>query len=281
MLEDAGDPAHVRNDFRGAYLGDGGSSAVRSRLGVRALRRRDLRPSRACRRRGDAGRAARRCWPTSPPPIAQGLADRTQRRFFSDGTLPEDVVVDRDTTGAEVMRDARDSLPYGLPRAAAPRARGDGRRALRLRRRPSRGGAGRRARKRRLLAYLRVPGRVRFFLDRAVYHDTRPRAAARDRRLRAPGSIDHLFRAEIHLDVEAGAVAVSVDGRARRRARAARCGVYAEDARRRRRAVRARAGLGDAGDASRSPPGPAGSRRCCGARTTAGELVAVAEQPIL
>ena len=26
VLEDAGDPAHVRNDFRGAYLADGGSS---------------------------------------------------------------------------------------------------------------------------------------------------------------------------------------------------------------------------------------------------------------
>ena len=26
VLEDAGDPAHVRNDFRGAYMSDGGSS---------------------------------------------------------------------------------------------------------------------------------------------------------------------------------------------------------------------------------------------------------------
>src|SRR6185503_14284179 len=46
----------------------------------------------------------------------QGLADRTQRRFFSDGTIPEDAVVERDTTAAEVVRDARASLPYSYPR---------------------------------------------------------------------------------------------------------------------------------------------------------------------
>ena len=32
----------------------------------------------------------------------QGLADRTQRRFYSAGTVPEDGVVDRDTTSHEV-----------------------------------------------------------------------------------------------------------------------------------------------------------------------------------
>ena len=44
VLEDAGEPAHVRNDYRRAFLATAGAEPLRSRLGVRALRRRDLRP---------------------------------------------------------------------------------------------------------------------------------------------------------------------------------------------------------------------------------------------
>ena len=55
------------------------------------------------------------------------------------------------------------------------------------------------AHKRRLLAYLRVPGRVRFFLDRAVYRDS-ARALLPEIGAYAAGLVNHLFRADIHLE---------------------------------------------------------------------------------
>src|SRR5262249_21401729 len=101
----------------------------------------------------------------------QGLADRTQRRFFSDGTLPEDAVVEADTTAADVLKDARGRLDYGLPglprldlhamgerRYVYAMAAGPGER---LTTKIPRGTAAR-AGARRVLGYERVPGRVRF-----------------------------------------------------------------------------------------------------------------------
>ena len=58
------------------------------------------------------------------------------------------------------MRDARGSLAYGLPRLPRLELRTLGQRRYAF------------EGKRRLLAYERVPGRVRFFLDDAVYADT-------------------------------------------------------------------------------------------------------------
>ena len=164
VLEDAGDPAHVRNDFRAAYLDDGGSSVFDR--GSRFERY-------VAETFGQAGVPAP-ATPVDRPTVlayltaadAQGLADRTQRRFFSDGTLPDSVVVDHETTGAEVMRDARASLPYGLP--TVPHldlaTMGD----VHYVYAPAEPGAPAAAPKRRLLAYLRLPGRVRFFLDRPL-----------------------------------------------------------------------------------------------------------------
>ena len=176
------------------------------------------------------------------------------------------------------MRDARASLPYGLPARAAPGPRGDRRRALRLRAAPSPGRPSGRAASAASLAYLRVPGRVRFFLDRAVYHDT-ARALLPEIGGYAAGLVDHLFRAEIHLEVEAGAVGVSVDRRARRRARG-----------RRARLRRGRRGQAPRVRRRRRPPTtpraltiPAGTRRIAAVlrgADDAGELVAVAEQPV-
>ena len=45
----------------------------------------------------------------------EGLADRTQRRFFSEGTLPEDVPVDAASTPKDVVDAARASLDYPRP----------------------------------------------------------------------------------------------------------------------------------------------------------------------
>ena len=113
VLEDAGDPAHVRNDFSGAYMRAGGGSPFDRGSSYERF---------VAETFGQSGVPAP-ATPVNRPNVlayitaadAQGLADRTQRRFFSDGTLPSDVIVDRETTPAEVLRDARDALPYGLP----------------------------------------------------------------------------------------------------------------------------------------------------------------------
>ncbi len=123
-----------------------------------------------------------------------------------------------------------------------------------------------------------MPGRVRFFLDRAVYHDT-ARALLPEIGAYAAGLVDHLFRADIHLDVEDGAVAVSVTG-ARGSVAAGRVRVYAEDAAGRRSAI----GAVPAAATAATLTIPAGTRRIAAVlrgEDDAGELVAVAEQPVL
>ncbi len=278
VLEDAGDPAHVRNDFRGAYMRAGGSSpfdrgSSYERYVADAFGRTGV-PAPA----GPVDRPNVMAYITAAD--AQGLADRTQRRFFSDGTLPADVVVDRETTPAEVMHDARASLTYGLPSvphldlaamgdvhyAYAPAAADAG---------PD-GAVDSAAKRRRLVAYLRVPGRVRFFLDGAVYHDT---AAALLPEIGgyAAGLVDHLFRAEIKLDVAAGAVQVQVAG-TRGAVTGAEVRLYADDASGKRRAF----GSVPA-DVGGRVTIPAGARRIAAVlRGTdgAGELVAVSEAPV-
>ena len=113
VLEDAGNPAQVRNDFRAAYLrGHSGSPFDRTSPFERAVA--DLfGVGGVPAPRAVVHRANVRAFFTDGD--GQGLADRTQRRFFSDGTVPEDGIVDRDTTPAEVVRAARESLTYALP----------------------------------------------------------------------------------------------------------------------------------------------------------------------
>ena len=187
--------------------------------------------------------------------------------------LPDSVVVDRETTGAEVMRDARAALPYGLP--TVPHldlaAMGDVHYAYA----PPEPGAPAGAARRRLLAYLRVPGRVRFFLDPAVYHDT-ARALLPEIGAYAAGLVNHLFRAEIRLEVANGAVAVSVAG-ARGEVRKGAVRVYADDASGKRRAI----GAVPASATPQSLTIPAGTRRIAAVlrgEDDAGELVAVSER---
>ena len=266
VVEDAGDPAHVRNDFRGSSLFDRGSPIERY----------------VAETFGQAGVPAAATPVVRPTVMAyitaadrQGLADRTQRRFFSDGTLPEPVVVDRLTTGSEVMRDARESLPYALP--TVPHldlaAMGDVHYAYAL---PEEGGQP--ANKRRLLAYLRVPGRVKFFLDRAVYHDS-ARALLPEIGAYAAGLIDHLFRAEIHLQIKDGNVAVSVTDRGGL-VRRGEVRLYVDDAAGHRKAF----GSVSASTTPSTLTIPAGGRRIAAVlrgEDDAGELVAAAEQPVL
>jgi hypothetical protein len=264
----------VRNDFRGAYLGKGGASPfdrgsaferyvadAYGRMGLPAPAAPVVRPSVMAFITGADG---------------EGLADRTQRRFFSDGSLPEDAVVDRDTTGAEVMKDARASLPYAYPKLPRLELKVMGKRqyALASDATASEGG---RARRRRLLAYERVPGRVRFFLDEAVYADS-ARVLLPEIAAYGAGLIDHLFRGEIQLEADAAGVTVSLTG-TRGQPRGGAIKVFAE------------AGDGTRREIGTTPPSstesklaiPVGTRRIAAVfrgQDDAGTLVAVAETPV-
>ena len=134
------------------------------------------------------------------------------------------------------------------------------------------------AHKRRLLTYLRVPGRVKFFLDRAVYRDS-ARALLPEIGGYAAGLVDHLFRADIHLESKAGSVSVSVTD-ARGTVRKGEVRLYADDA------AGHRVGFGSvpASATSTTVTIPGGARRIAAVlrgEDDAGELVAVAEQPVL
>jgi hypothetical protein len=261
ILEDAGEPAHVRNDYRRAYLGTLGPSPfdrgspfeqyvaeTYGRMGVPV----DVKP---------AQRPNVMAFITAAD--GQGLADRTQRRFFSDGSLPEDTIVDRGTTAGEVMVDARGSLPYAYPRL--PR--------LELKLMGGRHYAYTKDR-RRLLAYERVPGRVRFFLDQAVYADT-ARVLLPEIAGYGAGLIDHLFRAEIRIESGDGGAQLSVAG-AQGAVRKGEIRVFAEDA------AGARRPLATVQPGARVTI-PAGTRRLAAVlrgEDDAGEFVAVGEAPV-
>ena len=159
-------------------------------------------------------------------PDGQGLADRTQRRFFSEGTLPDDGVIDYDTTAADVTREARASLVYSLPTVPRLELREPGlRRYVTLPDGPN--GAAR-----KVLGYERVPGRVRFFLDGHVFADT-ARTLLPEIGGYAAGLIDHLFRAEITLARDGDRIRATVVAPAGH-IRGGKLRLYAEDARGRR-----------------------------------------------
>jgi hypothetical protein len=264
VLEDAGEPAHVRNDFRRAYLATRGPSPfdrgspfehfvaeTYGRMGLPTAVTPKQRPTAMAFITAADG---------------QGLADRTQRRFFSDGSLPEDAVVDRGTTAAEVMVDARGSLPYAYPRLPRLELKAMGRRHYAYT--PD---------KRRLLAYVRVPGRVRFYLDGAVYADT-ARVLLPEIAGYGAGLINHLFRAEIRIDATGGLALVSVVG-ARGNVRKGEIRVFAEDA----NGVRTALTTVQPGSAGVRVNVPAGAKKLAGVLSgedDAGAFVAVGESAV-
>jgi hypothetical protein len=264
ILEDAGEPAHVRNDFRRSYLASPGVSPfdrgsrfeqyvaeTYGRMGLPAAVTPVRRPTLMAFITAADG---------------QGLADRTQRRFFSDGSLPDDAVVDRGTTSAEVMGDARASLPYAYPRLPHLELKAMGRKQYALTKD-----------KRRLLAYERVPGRVRFFMDQTVYAD--------NARLLLPeiagygaGLVNHLFRVEVRLEISGGVVQASVAG-ARGGVHKGELRLFVEDAAGQRRPL---AALAPTAEPARLSV-PAGARKIAAVlrgEDDAGEFVAVGEAPV-
>jgi len=264
VLEDAGEPAHVRNDYRRAYLGTPGPSPfdrgsrfeqfvaeTYGRMGLPTAVKPTERPTLMAFITAADG---------------QGLADRTQRRFFSDGSLPDDAIVDRGTTAAEAMADARGSLPYAYPRLPRLELKVMGRRHYAYTRD-----------KRRLLAYQRVPGRVRFFLDDAVYADT-ARVLLPEIAGYGAGLINHLFRAEIRVDATGGLALVSVVG-ARGAVKKGEIRVFAEDAAGLRKALTT-VQPGAAGVRVNVPAGTKKVAAVLRGEDDAGEFVAVGESAV-
>lgn len=269
ILEDAGNPAQVRNDFRASYLhsAQGGPFDRRSMFEAAVAEAYGISGVPAARE--VVRRPSVRAFFTAPD--GQGLADRTQRRFFSEGTVPEDGVIDYDTSEADVQRAARASLSYGLP--DVPR--------LELRevgvRRYVTAPDGPNGTPRRVLGYERVPGRVRFFLDGYVYADT-ARALLPEIAGYAAGLIDHLLRAEITLGRDGDRIRATVVAPAGH-IRGGKLRLFAEDAQGRRTELLGFAADRDGLDGA-SVVVPAGTRRVAAllrGQDDAGPVVAFGE----
>jgi hypothetical protein len=179
-----------------------------------------------------------------------------------------------------VMRDTRASLPYSYPRL--PRlelkAIGERRYAYVATAAASAGAKDKPPARRRLIAYQRVPGRVRFFLDRAVYSDTAatllPEIAGY-----GAGLVDHLFRGELRVEIADNTATIAMIG-ASGQLRKGELRIYAEDGQGVRKLVTTAAAPTEG---TVSAGVPAGTRRIAAVlrgEDEAGELVAVAEQPV-
>jgi hypothetical protein len=208
VLEDAGQPAFVRNDFRGEFLAyDSGSAFERfvsDRHGAVSLP-----PASA---------------PVSRPDLDsyfiaaddKGLAQATQRSFFSAGTLPADFRCLPGQTPEEVAGIANRSLQFPEPTVTSLDLGLSGRTRYVVR-----DGV-------RLLAYQRNADRVRFFLDRAVHEDVARRWLPEVEGY-AAGLVDHLLRAKLQIVVEESKARVTLTGTATPVGPAVSVHVFSED----------------------------------------------------
>ncbi len=181
LLEDAGQPAFVRNDFRGEFLTHDSGSAlerfVADRYGSVALPRAQA--------------------PVARPDLdsyfvaadGNGLAQATQRRFFSPGTLPQDFRCDPVQTPSELAVEANRSLRFSEPKVMPLDVRYAGRTRYVVR-----DGA-------RVLAYQRNGDRLHFFLDQAVEEDLAAQWLPKVEGY-AAGMIDYLLRAKVQIVLE-------------------------------------------------------------------------------
>jgi len=191
VLEDAGQPAFVRNDFRVAFL-QGNDGSAYEQFVAEHYGRAALPPAAAL---------------VSRPDIAsffasadgKGLANRTQRRFFSEGSIPADVAIERDTKGADVVRRARESLAFPSPTVSGLLLRPEQHRRYLA------------VQGQRVLAYENRGTDVHFFLDDAVYADM-ARALLPEIAGYAAGLLNHLLRASLEMTVAGGKVTVRLVG---------------------------------------------------------------------
>jgi hypothetical protein len=254
VLEDMGQPAYVRNDFRGEF-GDAGSGLetyVADRYGSVAL------PKAAS--------------PVSRPSLesyfvaadGKGLAQATQQRFFSRGTLPQDFTCVADDTPAKVTAFLNRSLKLPEPRLDSVDLRPSDHARYVLR-----GGT-------RIAAYQRVGDRIHFFLDQAVYADV-ARAWLPEVMGYAAGLADHLLRAKLQIEVAGDQVILTVSGIRGTLEKEATAHVFTEDESGQRREISA-VSLPRTGPAAFSLP--KGARKIATfarGRDGAGEFVATGE----
>jgi hypothetical protein len=270
VLQDAGEPAHVRNDFRAAFLQRQGGSSSWDR-GSRFERF-------VADQYGRAGVPAP-AKPVTRPTLeafftdkdGEGLADRTQRRFFSEGTIPSEIPVVASMTPKDVTDAARAELPLPLPTIPRLDLRGEVRTHYVM----SEG--------RRQLGYLREPEGVRFFLDDAVYADS-ARALLPEITAYAAGFVDHLFRGVAQFTFEGDNASIKVEG-FRGDKIEGKLSIFTEDQTGRRQVV-----AGQNGVARSLAPGevvvvalPSGTKRVgmtLRGKDAAGPILVVAEAPV-
>lgn len=157
VLADMGEPAHVRNDFRGAFMGGGTAGSWDQGSDFERYVARNFGRAGIPEGAPAVERASIEAFFTATD--GMGLADQTQRRFFSTGTLPPDVKLDASTTPRQVRDEANESLQFPDPVVGPLRLRKGGRKYQT-------------AEGVRQFAYERLAGSVRFFMDEAVYEDT-------------------------------------------------------------------------------------------------------------
>ncbi len=209
VLEDLGQPAFVRNDFRGEFLAhDSGSELERfvaDSFGAVAL------PAAAS--------------PVPRPNLesffvagdGKGLAQLTQQQFFSPGTLPQDFVFAPNDTPSDAVAIANQSLVFPEPKVAGLDVRPSQRTRYVLR-----DGI-------RVLAYQCTGRRVHFFLDRAVHADSARRWLP-EIEAYAAGLVDHLLRTSIKLAVTGAEATATLEGLRGSLAVGIPLHVFAEDA---------------------------------------------------
>lgn len=189
VLEDMGQPAFVRNDFRGEFHDDGSEfeAFVANRYGVVALPR--------------AAAAVARPSLDSYFVAAdgKGLAQATQQRFFSGGTLPHDFRCVPGDTPAEAAKLVDQSLAFAEPKLEVLdlAASGDTRYLVR-------DGV-------RIAAYRRLGDEIHFFFDAVVYADA-AKAWLPQVMGYAAGLADHLMRGKLQIAVSEGKARVSLSG---------------------------------------------------------------------
>jgi len=180
VLEDVGQPAFVRNDFRQEFLTeDAGSSLERfvsDRYGSVSLPRARTAVSRPNLKSYFVAADGK------------GLAQTTQRRFFSPGTLPKDIRVVPGQVSSELTDAANGSLRFPEPKVGILDLRQSGRTRY-----VAHDGE-------RVLAYQRNADRVHFFIDRVVYEDMARRWLPEVEGY-AAGLVDHLLRAKLQIVV--------------------------------------------------------------------------------
>jgi hypothetical protein len=188
VLEDMGQPAFVRNDFRGEFpeWGSRFEEFVADRFGAVALP-----PSLPMVSRPDLASffvAA----------DGKGLAQATQARFFSAGTLPPDLVCSGGDGPEEAAKLVNQSLKFPEPKFDAIDLSPSTTHYL------VQSGI-------KVAAYRRVGDTIHFFLDQDVY------AAVADAWLPmitayAAGLIDHMLRGKLEVELANGQATVTLSG---------------------------------------------------------------------